>query len=274
MDRSSDPAWLRYQYGDSEKLRIRIHAHQRFSERPDDWHSIFVEQLQPAPRQIVLDVGCGFGAFHPRLCATGARVLGMDTSAGMLQEASDQARRLGLSAQLVRADAQALPVASASCDALLASHMLFHVPDIPLALREMRRVLKRGGRVLVSTNAADHSWRLMDLHARAAHAASLTPTDEGGHRRFSLAHEPLVRAAFPNVQVYPLPNAFLFPTVEDALRYYASARVDSVAERQTDGSHRPRLLARMAELIGEIIQREGVFRVPKDAGYFLATGEA
>jgi len=43
--------------------------------------------------------------------------------------------------------------------------------------------------------------------------------------------------------------------------------------RDAEGSQRPALLARMAELIGEIVAREGVFRVPKDAGSFLATVE-
>jgi hypothetical protein len=77
-----------------------------------------------------------------------------------------------------------------------------------------------------------------------------------------------------HVQLHRQPNAFIFPTVDSALRYCANGRVDAIEERDIEGSHRPALLARTAEPIGEIIAREGVFRVPKDAGSFLATVEA
>ena len=83
-----------------------------------------------------------------------------------------------------------------------------------------------------------------------------------------------MRSVFPTAERVVLPNAFLFPTADAALRFYATGRVDSIVERQLDGSHRPPLLERMGQLIGEIIAREGVFRVPKDNGFFVATVEA
>ena len=274
-DRVIDPRYLAYQYGDSEKLRIRIEAHERYSEHSqDDWYPRYVAQLAPAPGASVLDVGCGFGAFHPALHAVGARIVALDYSAGMAREARQRAIREGLAVQVMRADAQQLPLADRGVDHAICSHMLYHVPDIRRALEEMRRVVKVGGRVLITTNAADHSARLDDLHAQAARDLGLTPGGVAGHDRFSLDHLALVRAVFPNVQLHRQPNAFLFPTVDSALRYYASGRVDSVEERDAEGSHRPALLARMAALIGEIIAREGVFRVPKDAGSFLATVDA
>jgi SAM-dependent methyltransferase len=219
----------------------------------------------------VLDVGCGFGAFHPRLHAVGARVVAFDYSPGMTYEARRQATRDGLAVQVLRADAEQIPLADNSVDHALASHMLYHVPDIRRALEEMKRVVKVGGRVLMTTNAADHSARLNELHAQAARDLGLTPRVGAEHGRFPLDELPLVRSVFPNVQLHRRPNAFIFPTVDSALRYYASGRVDAIEERDIEGSHRPALLARMAELIGEIIAREGVFRVPKDAGSFVAT---
>ena len=274
-DRVIDPTYLAYQYGDSEKLKIRIEAHERYSERADTvdgaWQAQFVARLCIGPGQRLLDVGCGFGSFHPALCATGADVLGFDLSGGLAREAAERARKAGRAVQVIRADAQAIPLADKSCDAALASHMLFHVPDIRQALVEMRRVVKVGGRVLATTNASDHSARLHDLHRQAARDLGLTPTERSGFARFTLDDLPLVRSVFPNVEVYRQPNAFVFPTVDSALRYYASGRVDDVLERRDDGSHRSALLERMGELIGDIIAREGVFRVPKDAGSFLAT---
>jgi SAM-dependent methyltransferase len=272
-DRVIDPTYLAYQYGDSEKLRIRLEAHERYSEHTqDDWYPRYVAQLDPAPGSSVLDVGCGFGAFHPALAAAGARVLAFDYSPGMAREAQ-RAARDGLPVRVLQADAQQIPLAANSVDHALASHMLYHVPDIRRALQEIKRVVKLGGRVLITTNAADHSARLYALHERAARDLGLKPTAIPGHSRFSLDELPLVRSVFPTVALHRQTNAFVFPTVESVLRYYASGWVDAVEERDAEGSHRPALLARMAELIEEVIAREGVFRVPKDAGSFLATVE-
>jgi SAM-dependent methyltransferase len=275
IDRTIDPRYLEYQYADSEKLKIRLEAHERYSERSqDDWYERYVALLGPAPGSTVLDVGCGFGAFHPALSAVGARVVAFDYSAGMTREARQRAAERGLPVQLLQADAQQIPLADRSCDHAIASHMLYHVPDIQRALEEIRRVVKVGGRVLITTNAADHSARLNELHTQAARELGLTPGATPGHSRFSLDELPLVRSVFPNVELHHQPNAFVFPTVESALRYYASGRIDAVEGRPADESHRPVLLKRMGALIGEIVAREGVFRVPKNAGSFLATVEA
>jgi ubiquinone/menaquinone biosynthesis C-methylase UbiE len=55
---------------------------------------------------------------------------------------------------LIQADAQRLPLREDSADVGLAMHMLYHVPDIRAAIRELRRIVKPGGMVLASTNSA------------------------------------------------------------------------------------------------------------------------
>jgi SAM-dependent methyltransferase len=277
-DRTIDPSYLAYQYGDSEKLRIRMEAHERYSEHTETtgggWQRYYVERLRPARGARVLDVGCGFGNIQPALCEAGARVIGFDLSPGMLREARQRAVRDRLTIELFQADAQQIPLVDRSVDHALASHMLYHVPDMQRALEEMRRVVKLGGRVLITTNAADHTARLQSLHAQEARDVGLTPTAKSGFERFSLDELPLVQSVFPKVERQVWPNAFVFPSVDAVLRFYASGRIDSVEERQADGSHRPPLLRRMSELLEEILAREGVIRIPKDAGCFLATVEA
>ncbi len=275
LHRSIDPRYLAYQYGDSEKLRIRLETHERYSERPnDDFHAEYVAMLAPARNSVVLDVGCGPGAYHQALNAAGAQVVAFDFSPGMVKETQEQARRGGLSVRAFRADAQAIPLPDKIVDHAVASHMLYHVPDIRRALEEIRRVVKVGGRVLITTNAADHSARLDALHAQAARELGYRPLRSGPDFRFNLGHLPLVRSVFRNTMLDVRRNAFIFPTAEPALRYYASGKIDSVEPRPADASHREPLLARMRELIYEIIRREGVFRVPKDGGSFLATVDA
>ena len=50
----------------------------------------------------------------------------------------------------------ALPLSTASFDVALAMHMLYNVPDMEVGVRELRRVLRPGGRALVSTRGRDH----------------------------------------------------------------------------------------------------------------------
>lgn len=269
-DRATDPEYLRYQYDDSEKLRIRIEAHERYSERGGEHFGWILGLLDVRPGQTVVDAGCGPGnAFGP-LSRIGARIVGFDYSPGMVREAHQLATGQGLDVAVFRADAQAIPLADRSFDRVLASHMLFHVPDIARALREMRRILRPGGRILATTNAADHAARIHDLHAAAARELGYEPATHAGGR-FSLAHLDLVREVFPSAERIVKPNAFVFPTAHAALAWYASGSIDNLVERPADGSHRPKLLALLEPRIEAIIAREGVFRVQKDMGAFVAS---
>ena len=150
----------------------------------------------------------------------------------------------GLPVQVLRADAQAIPLPDRSVEHALASHMLYHVPDIKQALIEMRRVVKVGGRVLMTTNAADHSKRLHDLHEQAAREIGLTPTQSTGQERFSLDHLALVQSVFPNVELHRQPNAFVFPTARQrcattpaagSIRWWSARRTAAIGRLSCNG---------------------------------------
>ncbi len=271
VDRVVDRAYLAYQSGDSEKLRIRIEAHERYSERYDNWGDLMVAHLPGPSGRLLLDVGCGYGSYHPLLTGAGFRIVGFDLSGGLLREAVQRAAQDPLPVAYVQADAQAIPLADRSCDEATVMHMLFHVPDVAQALREMRRVVRPGGRVVLTANASDHSARLFDLHCQAARELGYTPTAGPSGLPFTLDHLPLVRSVFPNAELHRWPNAFLFPTTDAALRFYASGRVDAIQERLPDRRHQQPLLEKVGAMIDRIIAEEGVFRVPKDAGCFVAT---
>ena len=104
-----------------------------------DW---VLDHFDPRPGDLVLDVGCGAGTYHPALCARGIRaVLGVDASKAMVEASQKQANEHRLPVVVIGADAQMLPLPDAGYDCAMANHMLFHVADQRAALRELRRVL-------------------------------------------------------------------------------------------------------------------------------------
>jgi SAM-dependent methyltransferase len=267
-DTSTGASYLAYQYGDAEKLRVRYETHARYSVVPDNFRTWVIEQCDIRPGMRVLDIGCGPGTYHTPLLALGATVAGCDFSRGMLDEALAAARRNRYQVGLAQASAEALPFGDGAFDRAMANHMLYHVLDIDCALREMRRVVRDGGRVVMATNDA-RPGRLYETHAQAARACGFTPTRIASVR-FTLDDLPRVQSVFPSARVLVRENWLAFPTVDAALRYYASYQVDEIEERRNDGSHREPMLRRMAELIGDVIAREGEYRTPKVAGCFVA----
>ncbi|MEU5865806.1 class I SAM-dependent methyltransferase [Nonomuraea sp. NPDC047529] len=98
----------------------------------------------------VLDAGCGSGPLFAELRDRGAVVTGVDASAGMLELAR---RRLGADADLRVADlGSPLPLPDGEFDDVIASLVLHYLEDWGPALAELRRVLKPGGRLLVSVD--------------------------------------------------------------------------------------------------------------------------
>ena len=270
-DRFIDSDYLRYQYGDPDRLHIRQESHRLYSERPNgQFFAWVVSHIAPQPGQVLVDIGCGPGTYHPLLALHDVHIVALDRSLGMVQESRRQAEQQRLPVAVLQADAQALPLREVTCDRVLAAHMLYHVPDQLAALREMRRVLRPGGRVVIVTIAggASSASRLRQVHAEAA--AELGYTPEGGPARFTLDHLALVQEVFPTAERHVFVNAFLFPTAEAALAYYASSVVDGIRDHPADGSHRARLLPLVEARLRAIIEKEGLFRDAKDNGCFVA----
>jgi len=123
------------------------------------WHDWYVEYL--APTDVVLDVGCNNGA-HTLAAARRARaVFGMDYDARQLRVAAATARERGLSnVHLMAWDiTTAFPFPDGYFDAVLFLDVIEHIHPRVDVLREIRRVLKPEGRLLVSGPNRDTSWR-------------------------------------------------------------------------------------------------------------------
>jgi SAM-dependent methyltransferase len=146
---------LREQYATDDNLRARIALHAAFSINPH-WAEWLFEREAPGPDARILDLGCGPATLwrtnRERIDPSWTLLLA-DFSPGMIDAARHE---LGERAVYVVADAQKLPFPADSFDAVLANHMLYHVPDRPRAFAEIRRVLVSGGTFHASTIGRGH----------------------------------------------------------------------------------------------------------------------
>jgi SAM-dependent methyltransferase len=189
----ADPDFLRQvQYRTDGNLAARqsIYAYQH---PRIDLPARILDLAAPADGDTVVDVGCGNGAYLAELARRGfaGRVVGADLSAGMLAAARGGAP----SAALLTADAIALPLADGSADLTLAMHMLYHVRDPLLGVRELRRTTRPGGRVVVGLNGADHLRELRAIFVAAGGA----PVAKPGERLRLDDGEAMLRTVFSSV---------------------------------------------------------------------------
>jgi SAM-dependent methyltransferase len=165
MDGYRDQAYLlNSQYKDATNFSARINLHRLFGVNKYGWHHWVFDQFKLDEGSKLLELGCGPGLLWlsnlERIPASWQITL-TDFSPGMLQAAR---QRLGEERFAYKvADAQALPFGDASLDAVIANHMLYHIPDLPRALAEIRRVLKPAGRFYASTFGREHMRELDEL---------------------------------------------------------------------------------------------------------------
>jgi len=105
-----------------------------------DYRDAFFDKVVPPPGRATLEVGCGEGRVTRDLLARGHRVVSIDGSPRLLLSALD----LDVSPRYVLADALALPVATGSCDLVVAYNSLMDFDDLPRAVAEVARVLQPG----------------------------------------------------------------------------------------------------------------------------------
>jgi len=129
------------------------------------WRRALVSAVAPAAGERVLDVATGTGMVAAELLARAdCSVVGIDQSAEMLAAARARFAAAGSErVQLIAGEAEALPFADASFDALTFTYLLRYVEDPKATLRELARVLRPGGRI-ASLEFGVPSW----LPARAA----------------------------------------------------------------------------------------------------------
>jgi demethylmenaquinone methyltransferase/2-methoxy-6-polyprenyl-1,4-benzoquinol methylase len=167
------------------------------------WKDRFVARVKPRAGEKILDMAGGTGDVAFRMAERGARVTVADINADMLEVGRQRAERRVLSGLDWRVEnAEALSCADASFDAYTIVFGIRNVTDIPAALREAHRVLKRGGRFYCMEFSSSDWPGFSDLYE--AYASRVIPRIG----RIVARDEESYRYLVESIRRFPKPNAF------------------------------------------------------------------
>jgi ubiquinone/menaquinone biosynthesis C-methylase UbiE len=264
MSRFTNPNYLKTdQYRDSSNLDARAAIHQRFSTNPYGWFHWVFDRLSVLPENAhILELGSGPGYLWKE-CShripPGWVITLSDLSPGMVDAAWRNLVVTGRNFKFEQIDAQSIPYPDETFDAVIANHMLYHVPDRRKALSEMRRVLKAGGRLFVATVGDRHLNEIGAWLSRATMKEDLPRFTDPFLLENGLAQ---LQEFFSNVEMSRYEDDLRVTEVEPILAYVRSGiRAAYFSEEE---------FAKIEKELRAQLERDGEIFITKDSGLFEA----
>jgi len=253
---------LERQYRDASNFNARIALNVRFSTNPYRWNRWLFDQLDLPAHARLLELGGGTAIFwranSPRV-PSGWNLVLSDFSRGMVGEARANLNRAHLKFSLLQCDAQSLPFRDGEFDAVIANHMLYHVPDRARAFAEIRRVLRPGAKLYASTIGRSHMREADQISERIFGF----PMMAGVAERFGLeTGRDQLAPCFDDVEIRRYKDSLVVTEGEPLVAYLLSM---APASAVTAGQ-----LAALKELIAEELRARGSIAISKDSGLFVA----
>jgi ubiquinone/menaquinone biosynthesis C-methylase UbiE len=251
------------QYKNSSNLDARIALHQRFSTNPHGWFNWVFDTLIKLPVESrILELGCGSGEMWKE-CASripaGWVITLTDLSDGMLDATWRNLVPLGRNFKFEQMDAQSIPYGDKSFDAVIANHMLYHVPDLEMALAEIKRVLKDDGHLITTTVGNAHIQEIVQwlkrvrTKERSGRFSSPFTLENGQEQLQKFFSQVAISRYVDNLEV----------TEIDPLIAYIRSSIGA-----TDLSEEK--LGELKKDLTTILKKEGKIFITKDSGLFEA----
>ena len=264
MPKFTDQNYLKTdQYKDSSNLDARVAIHQRFSTNPYGWMRWVFDHLLVLPASAkILELGCGPGYMWrenaDRIPSTWDITLS-DLSSGMLDSAWRNLVVTGRNYKFKEIDAQNIPFEDETFDAVIANHMLYHVPDRPKAIAEIKRVLKTGGRFFATTVGDNHLKEITDWF-RQIHKSEVW---DSFSNLFTLENGPdQLKPFFSNVTVSLYDDNLQVTELEPLIAYFHSGiRVGELSDDE---------IAKLQSDLEKELKEKGMIFIRKDSGLFEA----
>lgn len=258
MSALNNESAVKSQYASSANLSTRISIHAKYSTNKQGFGNWIAAHYPISAGMSVLELGCGTGEIWLNQRAfvdNCSRLILSDFSKGMLSKAKDTLKEYS-GIEYAVADIQNIPYADQSFDVVIANMMLYHVPDIPRALSEVRRVLREGGTFCCATYGENGIMEyLAGLFQEfgVAEKANHTFTLQNGKKQ--------LQAYFDAVERYDYEDSLEVTDVNDLADYIFSLT----------GMSTLRALPR--ETIIKVLSAasvDGVLNIPKEYGLFLS----
>ena len=265
MNTFTDSKYLRkQQYKTPENLNKRASLHVRFGTNPIPWHRWVCDQFGDLDGARILDAGCGPAYLWaentnwiPGTCSINL----MDLSAGMLSAAKQSL--VGTQLSFVQGNVEQIPLESNQFDLALANHMLYHVPDIGLALKQIRRVLKPGGRFYAATNGFRNLIEVWEWVAQALPSRADILASRDVILRFSLENgEQLLSPYFSSVKLLRYPDSLEVNEAQPIVDFVESSKVQAHLSEDE--------LSAYKEFLEQKLIAQKILKVSKDMGIFVA----
>ncbi len=254
----NDSAAVRKQYSTPANLSTRISIHSKYSTNKQGFGNWIVSHYDFHPGMSVLELGCGTGEMwlgKQEMIRGCSRFVLSDFSEGMLAKARGTLGDTdGIDYRVI--DIQDIPFPDQSFDAVIANMMLYHVPDLSRGLREVRRVLKRGGAFYCATFGENG---MMDYICGLFSAYGVK---NDVNRSFTLQNgESTLLSVFRQAECLRYEDALEVTDVADMVDYICSLT----------GMSELRQLPR--DEIRAVLEKNmsgGILRIPKEYGMFIA----
>ena len=231
------------------------------------WAKDLVEIAQLQPKERVLDIACGTGIVARTAALTlgsGGSVVGLDVSLPMLAAARSAAAAEGLSIDWQEGSAMKLPLADATCDVVLCQQGLQFFPDRPAALREMHRVLRSSGRLVLSVwTSFDRSPGFVVLaealtHRIGAEAGALMTSGPFALSRAEELRTLVANAKFRDVDIRTATKMLQYPSPQEfVLRYVAGSALSGFFATANE-SARSALLDDVSQALSKYVDEQGL----------------
>ncbi len=261
-----DPNYVHHQYQNASNLNVRIALHNRFSINPYPWQRWLFDQINLTAPCRVLELGCGTGNFWMEnidRIPDGLDVTLSDASEGMLEQAQSN---LGDKASAFRfevIDAQDIHYEAGTFDAVMACHMLYHIPDRKKAISEIRRVLNPNGALYATTASRENLKEIATL--LNGYEEMLSVWRNSAVEVFGLETGPdQLTQSFAEVEVTRYHDALEVTDAQMLADYLLSGRISLPNERRDE----------FVQYIYQELQRQGgCFHITKEGGLLIARGE-
>ncbi|WP_142413608.1 class I SAM-dependent methyltransferase [Hathewaya massiliensis] len=166
MSRANDRDIVRFQYNSDKNLNARQALHYGFSTNNYGWYKWIFDQYMFKPNDKVIEFGCGNGNLwsdNKYRIPKDIKITLTDLSEGMLKATRDNLSGIEQVVDYSVRDIQNTEYEDSSFDCVIANHMLYHVQNRDLAIREIARILKSDGVFYATTNSINSMKGFKDL---------------------------------------------------------------------------------------------------------------